>query len=40
MVSFSQLPAIKKDIIFGSALTKFGPSYFSNKALGKNCLFS
>ena len=28
MVSFSQLPAVKKDIIFGAAQTKLGPSYF------------
>ena len=28
MVSFSQLPAVKKDTIFGAAQTKLGPSYF------------
>ena len=28
MLSFSQLPAVKKDIIFGAAQTKLGPSYF------------
>ena len=28
MVSFSQLPAVKKDTIFGAARTFFGPSYF------------
>jgi hypothetical protein len=28
MVSFSQLPAVKKDTIFGEAQTKLGPSYF------------
>ena len=28
MVSFSQLPAAKKDTIFGSARNFFGPSYF------------
>ena len=28
MVSFSQLPAVKKDTIFGAARKMFGPSYF------------
>ena len=28
MVSFSQLPAVKKDTIFGAASKLFGPSYF------------
>ena len=28
MVSFSQLPAVKKDIIFGAARKFFGHSYF------------
>ena len=28
MVSFSELPAVKKDIIFGAARKIFGPSYF------------
>ena len=28
MVSFSQLPAVKKDTIFGPAKKVFGPSYF------------
>ena len=28
MVSFSQLPAVKKDTIFGAARKFFGPSYF------------
>ena len=28
MVSFSQLPAVKKDTIFGAARKIFGPSYF------------
>ena len=28
MVSFSQLPAVKKDTIFGAPQTKLGPSYF------------
>ena len=28
MVSFSQLPAVKKDTIFGAARKKFGPSFF------------
>ena len=28
MVSFSELPAVKKDIIFGAARKNFGPSYF------------
>jgi hypothetical protein len=28
MVSFSQLPAVKKDTIFGAARKNFGPSYF------------
>jgi hypothetical protein len=28
MVSFSQLPAVKKDTIFGSARKIFDPSYF------------
>ena len=28
MVSFSQLPAVKKDTIFGAARNLFGPSYF------------
>ena len=27
-VSFSQLPAVKKDTIFGAARKNFGPSYF------------
>jgi len=27
-VSFSQLPAVKKDTIFGAARKIFGPSYF------------
>ena len=28
MVSFSQLPAVKIDTIFGAAQSKLGPSYF------------
>ena len=28
MVSFSQLPAVKRDTIFGASQTKLGPSYF------------
>ena len=28
MVSFSQLPAVKKDTNFGAARNFFGPSYF------------
>ena len=28
MVSFSQLPAVKKDTIFGAPQTKLGPFYF------------
>ena len=28
MVSFSQLPAVKKDAIFGAARKNIGPSYF------------
>ena len=28
MVPFSQLPAVKKDTIFGAARKIFGPSYF------------
>ena len=28
MVYFSQLPAVKKDTIFGAAKTKVDPSYF------------
>ena len=32
-MSFSQLPAVKKDTIFGAAQTKLGPSYFV-RALG------
>ena len=28
MVSFSQLPAVKKDTIFGAARKFLGPSYF------------
>ena len=28
MMSFSQLPAVKKDTIFGAARKFFGPSYF------------
>jgi hypothetical protein len=28
MVSFSQLPAVKKTTIFGAARQHFGPSYF------------
>jgi hypothetical protein len=28
MVSFSQLPAVKKDTIFGAGRKIFGPSYF------------
>ena len=28
MVSFSQLPAVKEDTIFGAARKFFGPSYF------------
>ena len=28
MASFSQLPAVKKDTIFGAARKFFGPSYF------------
>ena len=28
MVSFSQLPAVKKDTIFGAARKIVGPSYF------------
>ena len=28
MVSFSQLPPLKKDTIFDAAQTKLGPSYF------------
>ena len=28
MVSISQLPAVKKDLIFGAARKFFGPSYF------------
>ena len=28
MVSFSQLPAVKKDTVFGAARKFFGPSYF------------
>ena len=28
MVSFSQLPAVKKDTNFGAARKFFGPSYF------------
>ena len=28
MASFSQLPAVKKDTIFGAARNLFGPSYF------------
>ena len=27
MVSFSQLPDVKKDLIFSAAKTKLGPSY-------------
>ena len=28
MVSFSQLPTVKKDTIFGAARKNFGPCYF------------
>ena len=28
MISFSQLPTVKKDIIFSAARKLFGPSYF------------
>ena len=28
MVSFCQLPAVKKDTMFGAARKNFGPSYF------------
>jgi hypothetical protein len=28
MASFSQLPAVKKDTIFGAPTKFFGPSYF------------
>ena len=28
MLPFSQLPAVKKDTIFGAARKFFGPSYF------------
>ena len=37
MVSFSQLPAVKKDTIFGAARKIFGPSYFAT-ALVQWCL--
>ena len=43
MVSFSQLPAVKKDTIFGAAPSAarkiFGPSY-SMTALGTYCFYT
>ena len=38
MVSFSQLPAVTKDTIFGAARNFFGPSYFV-MALAITCLY-
>ena len=32
--SFSQLPAVKKDTIFGAAKKNFGPSYFVTALVG------
>ena len=38
MVSFSQLPAVKKDAIFGTARNIFRPSYYVT-ALGRQYKF-
>ena len=37
-VSFSQLPAVKKDTIYGAARKNFGPSYFVTALFEKNKL--
>ena len=38
MVSFSQLPAVKKDTIFGAARKFFSPSFFVTALVNTYCL--